>query len=285
MEKTTRFLSACIIIVLLGLGAAWFYENYFDNDSASAQSSTSATKTPAKASSYRLDDTALGTGMQAIMAQNTDIDMSISVTDLQTGKKYHWGESASYTAASIGKLVTAAAYLHMVDAGQASLDDNVDGVSARTQLTKMIVESDNSAWEDLNGIVTHEGLQAYANSIGMASYIPDDNIMTSDDVALLLSKLAGQKLLTSQNTDLLLSLMKQASMRDYIVAAIPDNTDVYHKVGYLADRLHDAAIIKRGDRSYVLVIFSKSSGNYDFSRGSDIFGSITKATLSAFFKS
>jgi hypothetical protein len=58
---------------------------------------------------------------------------------------------------------------------------------------------------------------------------------------------------------------------------------VYHKVGYLADRLHDAAIIKRGDRSYVLVIFSKASGNYNFTRGASLFGSITESTLKVFF--
>jgi beta-lactamase class A len=77
--------------------------------------------------------------------------------------------------------------------------------------------------------------------------------------------------------------MQQADMRNYIVAAIPSGTDVYHKVGYLADRLHDAAIIKRGDRSYVLVIFSKSSGAYDYYRGSQVFGEITETSLQAFF--
>lgn len=209
--------------------------------------------------------------------------MSVSVTDLQTGKSYHWGETASYMAASIGKLVTATAFLHKVELGKASLDDMVGGLEAKSQLSKLIIESDNPAWTALNDEVTHEGLQTYARAHGMSGYTADNNSMTSDDIALLLTKLASQKLLDREHTTFLLSLMKQASMRSYIVAAVPDGTDVYHKVGYLQDRLHDAAIIKRGDRSYVLVIFSKAGGNYSFSRGATLFGSLTEATLKAFF--
>lgn len=284
MEKLTRFLSACIVIGLIALGAAWLYENHFDSDDTAAKSETSVKSASVAEPQYSLDDAALGGDIQAIMSENSDLDLSVSITDLQTGKSYHYGETASYTAASIGKLVTATSYLYMVEMGQASLDDKVGGVNARSQLTKLIVESDNDAWEALNDVVTHDGLKSYAASIGMTTYTPNDNIMTSDDIALLLTKLASQKLLNTEGTDFLLSLMKDASMRSYIVAAVPDGTDVYHKVGYLEDRLHDASIIKRGDRSYVLVIFSKSSGSYDFSRGATIFGDITKATLHAFFK-
>jgi beta-lactamase class A len=283
MQKTTRFLSACFVVVLLALASAWVYETYIDTNGTSKSSNQTVKSASSDQQTYTLDDTALSSQIQALLNKNSDLDTSVSITDLQTGKTYHWGDTASYTAASIGKLVTATAYLHMVETSQASLDDELSGTSARTQLTKMIVESDNDAWEELNGIVTHDGLKNYASSIGMASYIPEDNIMTSDDIALLLTKLASQKLLSSENTTFLLSLMKQASMRDYIVAAVPDGTDVYHKVGYLDDRLHDASIIKRGDRSYVLVIFSKSVYDYDFSRGSSFFGAITKATLDTFF--
>jgi beta-lactamase class A len=78
--------------------------------------------------------------------------------------------------------------------------------------------------------------------------------------------------------------MAQANYRDYIVAAIPSDVTVYHKVGILDDHLHDAAIIKKGSRSYVLVIFSKdNSGGYDYNRGAQLFGAITGKSLLAFF--
>lgn len=281
MEKVTRFVRITIVVLLIAFGCTWFYENH-----ATLLGTADTTKVSAKAkdSISTLDENTLRSSIQAVLDKNSDLDTSVSITDLQTGKTYHWGDTASYTAASIGKLITATAYLTMVENGQASLDDQVGGFDARTQLTKLIENSDNDAWEALNGIITHDGLKNYANSIGMSSYIPDDNIMTSDDISLLLSKLCSQKLLNDQDTTFLLSLMKAANMRDYIVAAVPPGTEVYHKVGYLDDRLHDASIIKRGDRSYVLTIFSKTTnGDYDFTRGSSFFEAITKASLQAFF--
>jgi beta-lactamase class A len=285
MEKVSRVLRVLIIVVLLAFGATWFYENHWDNTSDDKTVTSGSVKSASAEQDYSIDESVLNSSVQSLLDQNSDLDTSVSITDLQTGKTYHYGETASYTAASIGKLVTATAFLHKVEAGQVSMDDDIGGSTARNQLTQMITVSDNDAWEALNENVTHDGLKAYATSIGMTTYDPTDNNMTSDDIALLLTKLSSQKLLNTEDTAFLLSLMKQANMRDYIVAAIPDGTDVYHKVGYLSDRLHDASIIKRGDRSYVLVIFSKSmTGSYDFTRGSTFFGEITKATLSSFFK-
>ena len=280
MEKSSRFLGACLIVALLMLGATWFFEN---RGNGSGAANTGEVKSSEAKPAYTLDDASLGAEITTLLQQNSGLDTSVSVVDLQTGKSYHWGDDASYTAASIGKLVTATAYLHMVELDQANLDDQVGATTARTALTKLIEESDNTAWHNLNAVITQDGLQRYGGGIGLTSYQAGDNVMTSADAALLLQKLAGQKLLDQEHTGFLLSLMKEASMRAYIVAAIPAGTDVYHKVGYLSDRLHDAAIIKRGDRSYVLVIFSKSYGAYDFSQGSAFFGGITQATLRAFF--
>jgi hypothetical protein len=74
-------------------------------------------------------------------------------------------------------------------------------------------------------------------------------------------------------------------MKRYLVAGSPTPETTYHKVGYLSDRLHDAAIIKKGDRSFVLVVFSKASGTYDFSRGASFFSDIASSTSIIFFGS
>lgn len=76
--------------------------------------------------------------------------------------------------------------------------------------------------------------------------------------------------------------MKQADNRNYIVALVPSTDTVYHKAGYLKDRVHDAAIIETGSEKYALVIFTKSSGQYDFTVGQELFGKITKASLATF---
>ena len=278
MDRASRFLVWCLAIIVIVIGVVWFHGSTNSKASATVSSLFNS-------SSNNLNSASLTSNIQAILNKNTDLDTSVSITDLQSGKQYHWGETASYEAASIGKLVTATTYLHEVEQGNAGLDDDIDGSTARQQLTQLITVSDNTAWQDLDDNIGGDTMNAYAQSIGMTTYTQDNNIMSSDDIALLLSKLYGQKLLNASDTNFLLSLMKQANMREYIVAAIPGDVDVYHKVGYLDDRLHDAAIIKKGDRSYVLVIFSKTEDDstYDFDRGASIFGDITKASLQAFF--
>jgi beta-lactamase class A len=234
-------------------------------------------------STYTVNSQALD-NIRATVAGRDDLDLSVALTDLQTGESYHYGDSSSFTAASVGKLITATAFMNAVEKGDASLTDTIGGMAASTAIQKMLVESDNGAWTAMKNRLTLDGQQAYAESIGIRSYDADANTITSSDIALLLAKLASGKLLTSSHTNQLLSYMEQANYRAYIVAAIPDGTSVYHKVGLLEDRLHDAAIIQKDGRSYVLVIFSKSLyGTYDFNDGASLFGSITADSLEAFF--
>lgn len=246
---------------------------------ASAQTTIKAQATVARP----IDSAMLTSKLNSIIGQNTDLDISISLTDLQTGARYHYGETAGYDAASMIKLITAADFLHHVESSDMSLDAEYGDDTGQNQLQKMIVDSDNTAWSSMENALTLDDQQSYAASIGLSSYQADSNVITSDGINLLLQKLCNHQLLDANNTNLLLGYMKQANYRDYIVAAIPAGTEVYHKVGLLDDRLLDAAIIKQGGRSYILSIFTKAEdGSYDFSRGSTLFGDITRATLQAF---
>lgn len=273
MKRSFRWLRICFVLGILLVGGLWSYATY--GPALSVKASLSA-KTPV------VDEAALSSTMSSILKTNSDLDTSISMTDLQTNKSYHWGDDAAYTAASVAKLVTAATYLHQVDKGQASLDDEIDGDTSRDLLTKLIEDSDNDAWATLDDNIGKTNLQSYAESVGLTGYSANDNTMTSNDITLLVSKLYQNKLLSPDNSKLLLGLMQKANMRDYIVAAVPDGTTVYHKVGYLDDRLNEAAIISKNGRAYALTIFSKASDTYDFDRGSQLFGKITKTSLSTF---
>jgi beta-lactamase class A len=277
MHTVTRFFSACIIIILLLFGATWWYNNHQIAGITTEVKATSDAK-GAASSIPTIDEAALSTAINSILGSKKTLDASVSITDLQTGKTYHYGDDAAYTAASVGKLVTTAAYLHKVELGQLQMTG-----TEKTYIQKMLVNSDNEAWHNLEAILTLDVQQAYGTEIGMTSYHAEDNIMTSDDISVLLTKLARYRLLNNADTDMVLGYLNQANYRNYIVAAVPSGVEVYHKVGFLSDRLHDVAIIKKGDRSYVLSIFSKSSGTYDFSAGSTYFKNITDATLKVFF--
>jgi beta-lactamase class A len=215
----------------------------------------------------------------------SSLETGVSIIDLTDNRKYDYGlGDTEYIAASTTKLLSASLFLHDVEAGQASLGQPLGSSTAQAEMQKMIVVSDDTAWEDFNSLLGHPALLQYAHSLGMNSYDPDNNLITSDDLALFLSSLYQGKLLNGQHTKLLLSYMSQADYKQYIGGVIPSGVKFYHKIGYLDDRVMDAAIIDNGRHPYVLVIFTKdpSGTGYDQTAGLQAFHSITSATLSAF---
>jgi beta-lactamase class A len=222
--------------------------------------------------------------INSVIQANPSMDVGVAIEDLNSGKAYHYGLSDPFIAASVGKLLTATLFLHEVENGQQSLDQQLSYGTAGYELQQMIEQSDNTAWDDLNTLLSHETLENYATQIGLSNYDPDQNTLTVDDIALLLSKLYKGELLNSSNTNLLLSYMHDANFDSYIPASIPTGVKVYHKAGWLDDRVHDAAIIDNGKQAYVLVIFTKMNdgSNYDDVLGHQIFAGITTATVQAF---
>ena len=221
-----------------------------------------------------------------VIAQNPNMDIGVSVINLDNNQTYNYGETDPFIAASVGKLITASLYLQDVQNGTYTMSQELSYDTAQNELKNMIVNSDNTAWTDFNGLLGHDALQNYGNQIGLTNYDPDVNTMTASDISSLLSKLYKGQLLNPTNTQLLLSYMKQADTDygQYIVAAVPSGVTVYHKVGWLSDRVHDAAIITDGTHSYVLVIFTKAEdgSNYDETAGEQVFHQITQATDQTF---
>jgi beta-lactamase class A len=220
---------------------------------------------------------------QAIHSSN--LETGVSVIDTTTNARYDYGlGDTQYIAASTTKLLSAALFLHDVEQGQASLSQPLGGSSAQDEMQKMITISDDDAWVDFNNLLGHPALGSYAQNLGMKSYDPDNNTITPDDLALFLTRLYQGKLLNPKHTNLLLGYMANADYPQYIGGAIPAGVKFYHKIGYLDDRIMDAAIIDNGKRPYVLVIFTKdpSGTYYNQTAGQQVFHGITTSTLKAF---
>lgn len=276
MNRWIAIAGTGFVVIFVGV---WMLRHFQSSQAAALSTAVKAPRQP----SVTIDSEALAASMNQLLHKNSQLDLSISIIDLQTGQRYHYGDNDTFGAASVAKLITATLYLQRVEQGTLKLDQKVGAFTAKEQIEKLIVESDNTAWEKLNTILTHKGLEAYAHAIGLQSYNAEQNVMTSDDVALLLQKLASKKLLTHDNTALLLGYMQRATMRDFILAGTPSGATAYHKTGYLSDRLHDVAIISKGDRSFVLAIFSKTTGSYNFSKGAALFKEITTKASESFF--
>jgi beta-lactamase class A len=268
-----------VVFLIVGFGAQIGWSRH-----VSAHALAVARADAALAAARQRRISSVPAAINQIIAQNTAIDFSVSVEGAgQSGTALsHFGDPTDFDAASTGKLVTAADFLHHVEDGTASLSNNLDGESAGDWLQAMIVNSDDTAWQELNDFLTHPDLSNYASAIGLSQYSPDDNQLTSNDIANLLQKLYDGKLLNTTDTSLLLSYMKRANFRSYIIPAVPVGDTVYHKVGIDNDDVHDAAIITNGKQSVVLVIFTNGNGTYNWTARADIMQQITKIVTAAY---
>lgn len=233
-----------------------------------------------------LSDAALATMSNAIntvINNNSGIDMSVSLIDLSDNQAEQYGDSSAFTAASTTKLITAADFLHEVELGQQSLNETVNGHTAVYEIQQMIVVSDDEAWDDLNELLGFNQLQFYANSVGLSSFQSVANTVTSNDMATLLEQLYEGQLLNSINTQLLLSYMKQANYRQYIVPAVPSDDTIYHKVGLYEDNVDDEAIIVNGKKAFAIVIFTNGNGIYNWPARAQMMQQITGSALAAYF--
>ncbi len=233
-----------------------------------------------------LDHTPFASDVNAVISKYPSMDIGVSWVDIKTGETGDYGVQVPFVAASTAKLLTATAFLHEVESGNAKMTDKVGARTAQAALEAMIVESDNEAWHDFNNtILSHEELAAYAQTIGFTDYDPGKNTVTPANLAKLLSNFYQKRLLNDEHTALLLSYMQRAKLVPYVSDVAPDDVKVYHKPGFLNDRVHDATIIDNGDRPYVLVIFTKSrTGTYNTTSGVDVFTQIAKSSFSSFLQ-
>jgi beta-lactamase class A len=224
---------------------------------------------------------AFASQVNAVIAANPAVAISVTAVS-GSGVLRQYGSDTTFDGASTGKLITAADYLHHVELGQASLNQQIDGQSAKALLRAMIVNSDDASWLALNDYLTHADLSQYGSKLGITDYDPDGNTFRSSDMAVLLQKLWSGGLLNFSNSQLLLGYMKQANYRSFMVPAIPAGYTIYHKVGLDNDTVNEAAIITHGTQHSVLVIFTDGNGTYDWTERAQIIQAITQDALAAY---
>lgn len=208
---------------------------------------------------------------------------SVAVVELNSDKLIQTGDTYPYVAASTTKLLTSLYYFHKVEAGEEKLIKNIGGKTAQEQMRLMINQSDNAAWNQMNTYLSKASLQVFAHQQGLSSYDAEKNTMGSADMAKLMAKIYRRELANEQHTALLFSWMQKTSEERFIPAGIPKGLTMYHKAGYLPDRVHDVAIVDNGSTPFVLVIYSKSyTAAYDYAVGQKIFKQITAQTLNTF---
>lgn len=265
MTKNNKIVAGLLVIGSLAIGTHARQPKWLDDflSSTSVTSSEIVNAESINKSSYTASDhTNLITDINQYIADNTNVEVAVSVVDLDNDKQYNAGETeVVFKAASTTKLIAALAYLHEVELGNATLTQRLNGTNAEQLIKQALEVSDNNAWASLNEYLGDKQ-QTYAQSIGLTSFTGGDyNTITAADEATLLSLLYRGKLVSDEHRSTLYGYMANADGESFIKAALPTTATVYHKYGTLWGNLHDTAIINYSGHNYALVIFTKSSDN------------------------
>ena len=214
------------------------------------------------------------------LAAGTSADVGIAALDLKTGETVSIKGNTPFPMASTVKVAVAALYLAQVDHGRRSLDDTINGQSARGLMKRMLIHSDNRATDillkDLGGpAVLHDWLQQ--NGVTglrvdrtIAQLLSDkrdlwDRRDSSTPTAMvdLLKRIYRAELIKPQSRNYLLDLMAQCQTgRNRMKALLPAGTPVEHKTGTLTGLTDDVGFITLPDgRRIAIAVFTRGGTN------------------------
>jgi beta-lactamase class A len=237
---------------------------------------------PATASQPAAPAVDLPAEVQRIIGEHPDHRIGVTVLNTRDGRLQSYGDVTPYTAASTAKVLTAAAYYHLVETGEKSLDAPLGAFDAAFQLKAMINTSSDDSWLLLMQDIGYPRLTDYAATLGI-TYDPKQNLLAPPDMARLLEQLSTGKLLDAGHTAELLGYMQHTNDEDLIPAALSPGITVHHKYGVVEGYVHDAALLSSGDRSYAVVIYTWGPNDADSANRLDLIHELTRQVTGALF--
>jgi len=209
-------------------------------------------------------------------------DVGVAVIDLGTGAFTGVNPDMAFTAASVAKVPIAMAALNLVSTGRLTLEEPVvyrsatdyEGGAGSLQfsiregeaipvgylLDRMIVVSDNIARNMLERYIGSDTIRQYMLSLGVQPpYAASNPQMTARGAVQLLTLLdSGQAGITPELTHRLIGWLSATVFNDRIPARLPPSVTVAHKVGTLANEVHDAGLVYAPDRSFAIAVFTQN---------------------------
>ncbi len=214
------------------------------------------------------------------MTAGRSADVGIAALDLNTGETVSIKGNTPFPMASTVKVAIAALYLAQVDHGRRSLDDTINGQSARSLMARMLIHSDNRATDillqDLGGpSAVHDwlqdnklsGLRVDRTIAQLLSSKRDlwDRRDSSTPVAMveLLRRIYRAELIKPESRNYLLDLMSRCETgKNRMKALLPFGTLVEHKTGTLDGLSDDVGFITMPDgRRVAVAIFARGGAD------------------------
>ncbi len=212
------------------------------------------------------------------MVANKSADVGVAALDLNSGETISIKGNTPFPMASTVKVAVAALYLAQVDNGRRSLDDNINGQSARSLMRRMLVHSDNQATDillaDLGGPhAVHQWLQ----DNGVTGLRVDRTIAellhshrdlwdkrdSSTPVAMvdLLRRIYKAELIKPDSRNYLLDLMAQCETGKNRMKSLLPGVPIEHKTGTLDGLADDVGFLTMPDGHRVAVAIFTRGGN------------------------
>jgi beta-lactamase class A len=205
-------------------------------------------------------------------------DVGIAALDLDSGETVSIKGNTPFPMASTVKVAIAALYLAQVDHGRRSLDDTINGQSARSLMRRMLVHSDNRATDillaDLGGPNAVHRWLADNGVIGLrvdrtiAQLLGDkrdlwDHRDSSTPVAMvdLLRRIYKAELIKPASRNYLLDVMAQCETGKNRIKALLPGVPVEHKTGTLSGLADDVGFIAMPDGHRVAVAIFTRGGS------------------------
>ena len=209
------------------------------------------------------------------MVANKSGDVGIAALDLNTGETVSIKGNTPFPMASTVKVAIAALYLAQVDNGRRSLDDTINGQSARSLMARMLIHSDNRATDillkDLGGpTAVHDwlrdngvtGLRVDRTIAELLHSRRDlwDRRDSATPVAMvdLLKRIYKGELIKPDSRNYLLDLMSQCQTGKNRMKALLPGVPIEHKTGTLDGLTDDVGFISLPDgRRVAVAIFTR----------------------------
>jgi beta-lactamase class A len=209
------------------------------------------------------------------LVANKSADVGIAALDLNTGETVSIKGNTPFPMASTVKVAIAALYLAQVDNGHRSLDDTINGQSARGLMARMLIHSDNRATDvllkDLGGpTAVHDwlrdngvtGLRVDRTISQLLTSKRDlwDRRDSSTPVAMvdLLRRIYKAELIKPESRNYLLDLMSRCETGKNRMKALLPGVPIEHKTGTLDGLTDDVGFITLPDgRRVAVAIFTR----------------------------
>lgn len=205
-------------------------------------------------------------------------DVGVAALDLTNGETVSIQGNVAFPMASTVKVAVAALYLAQVDHGRRSLDDTINGVSARSLMARMLIHSDNRATDillkDLGGPraldrwLQDNGVRGLRVDRTIAQLLSDkrdlwDQRDSSTPLAMvdLLKRIYRAELIKPQSRNYLLDLMAQCQTGKNRMKALLPGVPVEHKTGTLNGYTGDVGFISLPDGRRIAVAMFARGGS------------------------